>query len=272
MLATFLAEDGAFGDITTQPLGLEEKARGRVVAKEGGRASGMRGATQVFSLLDRSVQAGGLGEGDAFQCGDTVLEVIALAPALLSGERVAMNLLGRACGIATRTAQWVEEMNDPSVELLDTRKTAPGLRWLDKDAVLAGGGVNHRNDLGEMVLLKENHHRLVGGITAAVWAIREVHPGVDIEVEVETVEELIEALDLEIERVMLDDWDEETMAEGIRLAQEKGVYVELSGGVQRASLRRWAALGPDGISSGALTSSAPPIDLSFQIEPFSSTS
>ena len=172
---------------------------------------------------------------------------------------------GVVSGMATMTARWVAALEGSGVVLLDTRKTAPGLRWLDRAAVRAGGGQNHREDLASAVLLKENHLALTGGVAEAVRAVRAGAPGLRVVVEVETMEQLREAIGAKADRVLLDEWPDSRAAEGIGLAREAGVESEISGGVVFARLAAVARLCPDYVSAGSLTTAAPPLDLSLAI-------
>lgn len=266
-LLAFLEEDGAFADVTTSGLDLPDRQRlGAVTAGEAGVASGMATAARVFSLLDEAAEWVGVEEGAEVGPGTVLLEVRARPAALLSGERVALNLLGRACGVATSTASLVAALAGSEVTLLDTRKTAPGLRPLDRAAVLAGGGANHRPDLSAMALVKENHAALSGGVGAAVAALKARHgPGFFVEAEVEGPDELAAALAAGADRVMLDDWPASALAAAVEAARAAGAEVEVSGGVTVESMPAIVAAAPDFVSSGAPTARAPSLDVSFRV-------
>lgn len=263
---SFLLEDRADADATTAPLNLPATAVARIVANEAGVASGMAAAARCFTLLAPASATEEVAEGAILEPGSEVVAATGPPAALLGAERVALNLLGRACGIATATAAVVRALAGTGVTVLDTRKTAPGLRWLDRDAVVAGGGANHREDLAAMVLLKENHLALAGSIGAAVSAVRAGPNGhLPVEVEVEDRGELAAALAAGVERVMLDDWPRADLAAGIDAARQAGVETEVSGGLDAAAAREVALLGPDFVSLGGLTTGARALDLSMAI-------
>lgn len=262
-----LDEDRAGEDVTTLsvvPPG--RRASGSVIFRRGGVLAGTFPFDETFRALGDGVEVRWMkGEGEEIGAGERVCELKGPADLLLRGERTALNFLMRLSGVATLTSRFVRAVEGTGVEILDTRKTTPGLRLLEKGAVRAGGGVNHRMDLSALALIKENHIAVAGGIAAAVTGVRMRYPGTPIEVEVEDERELEEALGLEVERVMLDDFDlpaVERAMERIR-KERRPPYVELSGGVTVEKAAKAARLGVGGISVGALTHSAPAADLSF---------
>jgi nicotinate-nucleotide pyrophosphorylase (carboxylating) len=262
-----LAEDVGPGDVTTLSTVPEKtRATAMLVAKEDLRLAGVRVFTRVFELLDPD---GGVTftlhkkDGDEVKSGETVLEAEGPARTLLTGERVALNILQRLCGVATLTSKWARELEGTGARLADTRKTTLGLRALEKYAVRVGEGVNHRFGLFDGILIKENHIRASGSITSAVNAAKAgAHHLLKIEVEVTNLGELGEALAAGADAVLLDNMDLRAMAEAVKIAKGK-VLVEASGGMSLARLREVAKTGVDIISAGALTHSAPASDLSL---------
>jgi nicotinate-nucleotide pyrophosphorylase (carboxylating) len=291
-LLRFLAEDLGAGDITTGALvRAGARARGTLIAKAALVLAGLDLFTEIFRLLDPSASADlARKDGDELRPGDTPAHVTASARALLSGERVALNLLQRLSGIATLTRSFVRAVAGTGVQILDTRKTSPGLRALEKYAVRVGGGRNHRMDLAEAVLIKENHIRMAGGVAAALQAAQSAKgTAAWIEIEVTNLDELRAALDGGPDAILLDNMspaEARRAVEIVRLAEaaprESGVapshkresslastgkiLVEASGGITLANVRDFAETGVDFISVGALTHSAPAADLSLEIE------
>jgi nicotinate-nucleotide pyrophosphorylase (carboxylating) len=264
-----LLEDRAEDDITTLAIVRKEaRATGRLLFREPAVLAGTFLFDETFRALDPGVSIEwSRGEGEKVDGGEMVARVEGSASALLRAERVALNFVMRLSGIATLTARFVEAA-EGRVEILDTRKTTPGLRILEKAAVRAGGGMNHRMSLADLALIKENHIAAAGGIRAAVDAVRRANPEIAIEVEVRNIEELEEVLPLRVERVMLDNFDEEAIRAAVaRIRREAHApYIEISGGMDLEKARAAAALGVDGISIGALTHSAPAANVSFLIE------
>jgi nicotinate-nucleotide pyrophosphorylase (carboxylating) len=264
-----LEEDRVREDVTTNAIvGERREAEGRLLFRKEAVLAGVAPFEEAFLSVDPSALfRWSRAEGERVGANETVCRVSGAAAGLLRGERVALNFLMRLSGIATLTARFVEAVGG-RVEILDTRKTTPGLRLLEKRAVRAGGGTNHRMDLAALALLKENHIALAGGIREAVEAVRRTSPGVPIEVEVRGIAELEEALPLRVERIMLDNFDLQAVRAAVeRVRREGGApYVELSGGIDLAKAKAAANLGVDGISIGALTHSAPAADVSFLIE------
>ncbi len=265
-----LAEDVGSGDATTEATIPEgHRSTGRILAKEEGVLAGLPVAEAVFRMLDpdivirREVE-----DGARLVPGDTVATIEGRTRAILTAERVALNFLQRLSGVATLTARYASEFEGTRTKVLDTRKTTPGMRTLEKYAVVIGGGVNHRMGLWDMALIKDNHIAAAGGIARAVTGVRTRHPELAIEVEVTCERELREALDARTDRIMLDNMSDDEMRDAIALARahETDPEIEISGGVSLADLRRIAELEPDYVSVGALTHSAPALDLSLDLE------
>jgi nicotinate-nucleotide pyrophosphorylase (carboxylating) len=208
-------------------------------------------------------------DGDQVKKGDVSLKIEATYPTLLRGERLSLNLFQRMCGIATETAKYVKELKGTSTELLDTRKTAPGLRVLDKLAVKHGGGTNHRMGLYDMAMIKDNHIKMAGGITKAVEQVRaRIAEGIKIEVETTNLDEVKEAIAAGADIIMLDNMGNEAMAEAVATikAADKGIKTEASGNMSIPRLIEVAATGVDYISVGALTHTVKAMDISMNIQ------
>lgn len=273
LLRSFLAEDIGAGDLTTEatvPATL--RARGEVVAKAPLVLAGIELFAEVFRLLDRTAAAEVVShDGDELSPGLIPANVSASARALLTGERVALNLLQRLSGVATLTRRFVRAVEGTGAEILDTRKTTPGLRVLEKYAVRVGGGRNHRKDLGEAILIKENHIRLAGGVSKALKAAETGRRSAAwIEIEVTNLEELREALTHNPDVILLDNMDPRVVRQAVeevrRQQSSKIIRTEASGGITLANVREFAEAGVNWISVGALTHSAPAVDLSFEID------
>ncbi|MGQ9684153.1 MAG: carboxylating nicotinate-nucleotide diphosphorylase [Anaerolineae bacterium] len=263
-----LREDVGPGDVTSHwILGPEAQAVGRFLVKAPGVIAGLDVAAEVFRQVDERVRWEPLVEdGTRVKGGQVLARVGGPAVALLSGERVALNFIQRMSGIATLTRRYVQAVRGTNAIVLDTRKTAPGLRLFDKLAVRLGGGANHRFGLYDMVLIKDNHIAASGGITPAVERVRARNrAGLPIEVEVTTLAQLQEALSLGVDRIMLDNMDLETMRRAVQLTGGQ-VPLEASGGITLENVAEVAATGVDYISIGALTHSAPALDVSMDIE------
>jgi nicotinate-nucleotide pyrophosphorylase (carboxylating) len=263
-----LAEDIHTGDITTLAVVREGgEARAILKAKEEMVLAGIQVAARVFSLLDdRITFTPRFADGDRLAPGDLIAELSGNAAFLLQGERVALNLLQRMCGIATLTARYVEAVRGTNARVVDTRKTTPGLRVLEKYAVRVGGGVNHRTGLYDGVLIKENHIAAAGGISEAVSRARSYIPHtLKVEVETETLAQVAEAVAAGAEIIMLDNMDRATMCGAVALIDGKAL-VEASGGVNLETIRGIAETGVDIISVGALTHSARAMDISMLLE------
>lgn len=271
-LRRWLAEDMPEGDITTEAtVGPEQQARGELVAKAEMILAGCDVFAAVFRLLDPEVKVeSAAGDGEPVHAGQIPLRVRGRTRALLGGERTALNLLQRMSGIATVTRRYVKAVEGTGASILDTRKTMPGLRALDKYAVAVGGGKNHRRDLSHAVLIKENHIRMAGGVEAALAAAAAMRGRAAwIEIEVTSQEELRAAIAGGPDVILLDNMTPEETAACVQLVRDAGqkILTEASGGITLANVRRYAEAGVDWISVGALTHSAPAMDLSFEIEP-----
>lgn len=266
-----LREDIGNGDITTEaivPPGL--MAEGSLIAKEEGVISGLFLAEEVFKRVDKSLEFSALvREGEKVKGGKKIAQVKGQARAILKGERTALNFLGRLCGISTLTAKFVEAIAGTQARILDTRKTTPGWRKLEKYAVRKGGGLNHRFGLYDMVLVKDNHIDLLGGISQAIRGSLDnpLWKGGEVEVEIRNLRELKEVLSLGVERVMLDNFSlsqiREAMEIVFKLKGRDRPRVEVSGGVNLKNVREIAQTGVDYISIGALTHSARALDISL---------
>ncbi len=266
-----LQEDGADYDITTlSTVPAEQQATGSIIARQASTIAGLQVAAEAFHLLDEHVQVEMfVKDGDTVQAGQVLANLSGPARSLLSAERVALNFLGRLSGIATITAQCARAVEGTRARILDTRKTTPGLRELEKDAVLLGGGYNHRFGLSDGVLIKDNHIKAAGGVTRAVKAARQMAPHLlKIEVECETLAEVREALEARADVLLLDNMDVERMRNAVELVRRQAphVLIEASGniGTNAERLAAVAATGVDFISLGALTHSAPNVDVSLE--------
>jgi nicotinate-nucleotide pyrophosphorylase (carboxylating) len=271
-LREFLSEDIGRCDFTTEAtVPPEARARGELLAKSPCVVSGLDVARRVFEMLDaRLFWEPGARAGDRVGPGTPLARLAGSARAILSAERVALNLLQRMCGIASATRRYVEAVAGTPCRILDTRKTAPGLRAFDRIAVRDGGGENHRFSLSDMVLIKDNHRRLAGGVAASVAAARARSPrGMTIEVEVESEEELREALRAGVDAVLLDNQSPETVARWVALAHRapSPPRIEASGGITLDNVREYALAGADCVSVGALTHSVLAADVSLELFP-----
>ncbi len=267
LLSRALAEDLGDGDITSlSTIPAEAVFTGDFLVKAPGVIAGLTVAQRVFALLDPAVQfRASAVDGDRVAPGDIVAVVTGPGRALLSGERVALNFMQRMSGIATATRRYVDAVADARAVILDTRKTVPGLRLLDKWAVRLGGGQNHRIGLYDMALIKDNHIAAVGSITEAVQRVRENDTrGRLIEVEVTNLVQLREALALPVDRILLDNMSPAQMAEAVAIVGGK-IPLEASGGVNLQTVAVIAATGVDFISVGALTHSVTALDVSLDL-------
>jgi nicotinate-nucleotide pyrophosphorylase (carboxylating) len=271
-IGLFLREDLGRGDITTQATVMRNaRARGRFMAKEKMVVAGLEAAEEVFNLLDQQQQIEAfIADGEEAEAGKVIARTSGFADVLLAGERVALNLLQRLSGIATLTHSYVSAIEGTSAQIIDTRKTTPGLRMLEKYAVLLGGGRNHRLGLDDGVLIKDNHIALAGGVGAAVALARErvghLHK---IEVEVSNEAGLREAIKNSADIILLDNLTPEETRRLVDLSRSLApqVTLESSGGVTLENVRAYAETGVDLISIGALTHSARAMDISFKIQP-----
>jgi len=266
-----LSEDIGEGDVTTDFFVPEAaRANGRIVLREKAVIAGAATAAEVFRRVDPSVHPRIIVEdGTQAGAGDCILQVHGAARSILKAERVALNFLQRLCGIATLTRQFVEAAANDRVIILDTRKTMPGLRQLDKAAVRAGGGANHRFGLYDMVLIKDNHLKMISGLNdlgRRIQELREQKPGLRIEIEADDLDQVRAFVGLPgIDVILLDNMSPAQIREAIALRQ-RDVKFEASGGVTLRNIRRIAATGVDYISIGAITHSARAIDLSLELE------
>jgi nicotinate-nucleotide pyrophosphorylase (carboxylating) len=263
-----LREDIHTGDITTRSVIVQPNpAKARLLAKEEFILAGIEVAARVFRMLDpATVFHSRFTDGATCSPRDIIAELSGTDAVILQGERVALNLLQRMCGIATITSRYVAAVGGTGARIVDTRKTTPGLRVLEKYAVTVGGGSNHRAGLYDAVLIKENHITAAGGITAAVTRSRACIPHtMKIEVETENLAEVAEALACKADIIMLDNMDVATMREAVALIAGRSL-VEASGGVNLDTVRGIAETGVDLISVGALTHSARAVDISLLLE------
>jgi nicotinate-nucleotide pyrophosphorylase (carboxylating) len=267
-----LVEDVGNGDITTlSTVPVEATASGTLLAKEAGVLSGVDVAEAVFAIVDPEIAfEAACRNGDRIDVGDTVARLSGRARSMLTAERTALNIMQRLSGVATTTARYVAAAEGTRARIVDTRKTTPGLRMLEKRAVLHGGGANHRFGLADGVLIKDNHLAAIGGdhpVRDAVRSARALAPHtMKIEVEVTTLDQMDEALEAGADIVLLDNMSTETMAEAARRrdATAPGVLLEASGGITLERIPEIAATGVDLISAGALTHSSKALDISLE--------
>ncbi|MGI6422063.1 MAG: carboxylating nicotinate-nucleotide diphosphorylase [Syntrophomonadaceae bacterium] len=262
-----LKEDVGHQDMTTANLIAQEQlGTAKLLAKASGILAGIEISQAVFSTLDSSISFEILKrDGEAIEAGDTIALVRGKISTLLTGERLALNFLQRLSGIATKTNQMVEAIKYYKAEIVDTRKTTPGLRALEKYAVRVGGGRNHRFGLYDGVMIKDNHIKAAGGITKAVITLRKKVPHtLKIEVEVENLLQLREALDAGVDIIMLDNMSIEDMKSAVEITAGKAL-LEASGGINESNLLEVARTGVDFISIGAITHSVSSLDISFDI-------
>jgi len=259
-----LEEDRAFDDVTTSAtVPPAAKGTARLVAREACVVAGVDAFETTFHELDRSlVIEARVRDGETVRAGGEIARVSGSLGAILSAERTALNFIQRLSGIATLTRAFVDAAG--ATEIRDTRKTTPGLRDLEKAAVLAGGGTNHRRDLGSAVLIKDNHIAAAGGLAPAVEKAKAA--GAHVEVECETLEQVAEALHAGADELLLDNMSVTTLAKAVAMAKENGCATEASGGVTLETVGDIAKTGVDSISVGALTHSARAIDLSLEVE------
>src|SRR6266576_2218096 len=269
-IAAALKEDIGQGDITTDFFVPETlRTAGRIIAREKAIVAGTGATAEVFRQVDPSMDAQiTRREGDEVVAGDVIIEVRGLARSILKAERVALNFLQRLCGIATLTRQFVDAVGNHSAKILDTRKTTPGLRALEKAAVVAGGGVNHRFGLYDMVLIKDNHLAALEGLSSFADRIRRLrreHPNIRIEVEADELEQARAFVELDgIDVVLLDNMPPAQIREALAL-RRNNIKFEASGGITLKNVKRVAATGVDYISIGALTNAAPAIDIALEM-------
>ena len=266
-----IEEDINTGDITTEsiiPASMNGVAT--MTAKQDGVISGLDIVKMVYDRFQNDVVfTPYFKDGDAVKKGDVILKIEATYPTLLRGERLSLNIFQRMCGIATETARYVKELEGTHTELLDTRKTAPGLRVLDKMAVKHGGGTNHRMGLYDMAMIKDNHIKMAGCIAKAVEQVRSrIADDIKIEVETTNIDEVHQAINAGADIIMLDNMDTQTMTEAVKIinAADKGIKTEASGNMSIPRLKEVAATGVDYISVGALTHTVKGMDISMNIQ------
>jgi len=262
-----LEEDVRSGDITTDAtVPAHQRARGCFLAKADCIVAGIDVALEAFRQLEPDIRADvQKHDGDRCRAGEVIAEVFGPARVLLVAERTALNFLQRLSGIATRARRYVDATGG-RLTVLDTRKTTPTLRALEKFAVRAGGAHNHRVGLFDAVLIKDNHIRLAGGVGAAIERARAYNPGLPIEIEAQTLDEVDEALAAGAERILVDNMATSDIREAVARAEGR-TKIEISGGVTLDRMAELSTTGADFVSIGALTHSAPAIDISFEIEP-----
>jgi nicotinate-nucleotide pyrophosphorylase (carboxylating) len=269
-IAAALKEDIGDGDITTEFFVPETlRATGRIVAREPAVVAGTGAAAEVFRKADSATDIRIVHpDGEAIVAGDVVIEVRGLARSILKAERVALNFLQRLCGIATLTREFVDAVGNHHAKILDTRKTTPGLRALEKAAVVAGGGVNHRSGLYDMVLVKDNHLAALGGLSGfadQIRRLRKQRPDIRIEVEADDLEQARAFVEVDgIDVILLDNMVPAQIREALAL-RRNNIKFEASGGITLKNVRRIAATGVDYVSIGALTNAARAIDLGLEM-------
>lgn len=266
-----IEEDINTGDITTESIIPESMtATATMTAKQDGVISGLEIVKMVYDRFqDDVVFTPYFNNGDHVKKGDVILKIEATYPTLLRGERLSLNIFQRMCGIATETARYVKELAGTHTQLLDTRKTAPGLRVLDKMAVKHGGGTNHRMGLYDMAMIKDNHIKMAGGIAKAVEQVRSSIPSdIKIEVEATNLEEVQQAIEAGADIIMLDNMSNPAMTEAVAVIRkaDKGIKTEASGNMSIERLREVAETGVDYISVGALTHTVKGMDISMNIQ------
>jgi nicotinate-nucleotide pyrophosphorylase (carboxylating) len=272
LIHDWLVEDIGRGDRTTQSLLSHKLERGRAkwVAKASGIIAGLPVAARIFQLLDEKVKfVARIAEGESCQSGQLVAEIDGALDALLMGERVALNLVMRLSGIATLTRQYIDKIADVPTRLVDTRKTTPGLRVLEKYATQVGGAINHRMGLDDAVMIKDNHIAVAGGIGRAIAQVRQCIPyPLTIEVETESLEQVIEALQYDADIIMLDNMSVEMMSKAVEIIRQhhEKIEIEASGNVTLETIRAVAITGVDYVSTSAPITQAKWLDLSMRIE------
>ncbi|MEN3034598.1 MAG: carboxylating nicotinate-nucleotide diphosphorylase [Aquificaceae bacterium] len=264
-LENFILEDVNFGDLTCDTVLSGERIRAVIITKQKALLAGIDFAMEVFKLLGEVEVIKKLKDGQEVFENETILEIEGDAKAILTGERVALNLIQRLSGIATLTKKLVKALEGSGVKLLDTRKTTPGLRVFEKYAVRVGGGLNHRFGLFDAVMIKDNHKRAVGGVEIALKRAKErAGPFVKIIVEIENLEELELALKIGADVYTLDNFSPEDVKRAVEIKPEGAIY-EVSGGINLENVLDYAIKGVDYISSGYITHSAKAIDMSLRV-------
>ncbi len=261
----FLLEDIGYRDLTTDSIENHRTVEAEIIAKEELVVAGVEFAKEVFSVLDSDTDfLFSVNDGTRLKKGDRILTIVGNSGSILKGERTALNILQRLSGIATNTAKFVEEIQGTKAKILDTRKTTPGFRAFEKYAVTVGGGYNHRFALYDMVLIKDNHISLVGSIKEVVRQIKEkVSPMVKVEVEVSNLKQFEEALETDVDIIMLDNMDIEEIREAVRINDGKK-ELEVSGNVNLENVKQIAETGVDYISTGSIIHSSRWMDISLR--------
>lgn len=273
IIAIALAEDIGSGDVSSQffiPADL--RGRARIIAKESGIAAGVETAAEVFTRVDPALEVTTVrASGSAVKSRDTIIEIAGAVRSIMTAERVPLNFLSRLSGIATLTRKFVDAVAGTRARILDTRKTTPGLRALEKAAVRAGGGTNHRLGLFDMAMLKDNHFAARDKnltLRAEIECFREARPGLRVELEADTLEQVRDFLRIGgADIILLDNMTPAQLREAVKMGEGSGVQFEASGGVTLETVRDIAGTGVDFVSVGALTHSAPAIDFSLELEP-----
>ncbi|MDM7516943.1 carboxylating nicotinate-nucleotide diphosphorylase [Lentilactobacillus sp. TOM.63] len=264
-IAEFLKEDINFGDLSLEYFDGSKVINGSFIAKQAGIVCGQMIPQRTYDLLGKASYTPLVKDGDSVTKGMVIGKVEGQAATLLTGERVILNLMQRMSGIATKTADVVKRLDDATIKVTDTRKTAPGLRLFDKYAVSTGGGFNHRFDLTGAVMLKDNHIALAGGVKEALAiAHKNVGPLTPIEIEVETKAELITAIEAGADVIMFDNQSPETIKEWRQLVPDS-IKIEASGGITEETISHFKGCGADYISIGNLTNDVSPLDISFLV-------
>jgi nicotinate-nucleotide pyrophosphorylase (carboxylating) len=272
LVGAWLAEDIGRGDVTTTSVVPSDiEGRGRIEAREPCVVAGVTAAALCFELTSSRFERvlefkEVVGEGDRAAAGDVIARIEGPLAPILTAERTALNLLARLCGVATMTRTYVDAVDGTGARIVDTRKTTPGLRSLQKHAVVVGGGSNHRFGLDDGILIKDNHLAAAGGVSEALRRARaNASHGLRIEVEVTTLQELEESLEEGAEAILLDNMTPDRVSEAVRIGAGRAL-LEVSGGINLDTVRSYAMTGVDLISVGALTHSAPSIDLALELE------
>ena len=267
----FLDEDIGAGDLTTRStVSADARIRGTLVAREPCVVAGLAVAAAVFAELDPQLRmAPGVSDGARLPAAGVIATIAGRAAPILTGERVALNLLQRLSGIATMTRRYVDEIAGTGASISDTRKTSPGMRAFEKYAVRAGGGRNHRAGLSDAILIKDNHIAAAGGVAMALGAVRAAGVRLPVQIEVDDLEQLASALAGGVDAVLLDNMPPDIVAAAVRSirghANGAHCWIEASGGITLANVRRYAEAGVDTISIGALTHSAPAVDIALDL-------
>ena len=266
LVALALQEDVGDGDVTTEAtVPADRRCVAVITAKASGVVAGTQVAQAVFRAVDPDVHVEILvADGTSVAAPFDLITIEGPARSVLTGERTALNLLGRMCGVATATRTYVDAVAGTGAHILDTRKTMPGMRALDKYAVVCGGGVNHRMGLYDAFLIKDNHLRVAGGVSRAVALVRAAHPDLPVTVEAETLDQVRDAVDCSVERIMVDNMPTDLMRQAVALVGGRA-EVEASGGITLDTIRAVALTGVDVISVGAITHSAKWLDVSMEV-------